>query len=77
MDKKHPHFFYMLKKSLYGLKHASKAWHKKIDFYFQQHGFKEMQIRSNLHVSKVQRDILLIIFYVDDFLIVGPKYCVD
>lgn len=31
---------YRLKKVLYGSKHATRAWYKKINSYFVQHGFE-------------------------------------
>jgi hypothetical protein len=57
-----------LKKALYGLEHAPRAWYSRLDKYLQQQGFRKSNANKNLHI-KVDRDNILIIeVYVDDII---------
>ena len=50
-----------LKKALYGLKLAPRAWYKKIDSYFVQHGFETCPYEHTLYVNFVDpKDILIV-----------------
>jgi hypothetical protein len=57
-----------LKKALYGLKHASRAWYSKMDKYLQHEGFRKGSAENNLYIKVSQGNILLIEFYVDDII---------
>jgi len=59
---------YLLKKALYGLEQAPKAWYSRIDNHLQQHGFKISLSESTLYL-KIAENILVISLYVDDLLI--------
>jgi hypothetical protein len=58
---------YMLKKALYGLKHAPNTWYSRLDGYLHQEGFKK-NADNNLYINVTQDNILLIEFYVDDII---------
>ena len=45
---------YRLKKTLYGLKEASRAWYKKIDSYFVKYGFQRCPFEHTLYIKYVQ-----------------------
>jgi hypothetical protein len=55
-----------LKRALYGLKHASRAWYSILDRYLQQQGFRKGNADNNLYIKVTQESILLIEGYVDD-----------
>jgi hypothetical protein len=57
-----------LKKALYGLKHAPRAWYSRLDKYLQQEGFKKGSADKNLYIKVSQVNILLIEVYVDDII---------
>jgi len=60
-----------LNKSLYGLKHALRAWYKNIDAYFLKTSFKRCIYDPNLYVKNFGYEILIIVLYVDDLIITG------
>ncbi|CAL8153387.1 unnamed protein product [Prunus armeniaca] len=43
---------YLLRKALYGLKKAPRAWNNKIDHYFQQNGFTRSLSEPSLYLKK-------------------------
>ena len=58
-----------LKKALYGLKMAPRAWYSRLDKYLQQAGFRKGSANNNLYIKVSQGNILLvddIIFGSDD-----------
>jgi hypothetical protein len=63
-----------LKKSLYGLKKAPRAWYNsEIDGYMQSMGFSKRETNSNLYCIFVQKDILILALYVDELFLIGAK----
>ena len=48
----HATIFYQLKKSLYDLKQAPRAWHSKITQYLHQIGFKMFKSDNSLFISE-------------------------
>jgi hypothetical protein len=57
-----------LKKALYGIKQALRAWYSRLDKYLQQAEFGKGSADSNLYIKVSQVNILLIEFYVDDII---------
>jgi len=57
-----------LKKALYGLKRAPRAWYSRLDKYLQQARFKKGSADNNLYIKVNQGNILLIEVYVDDII---------
>jgi hypothetical protein len=53
-----------LKKALYGLRQAPRAWHSRINGYLQSMGFTESEADSNLYYIFVQIDLLILVVYV-------------
>ena len=58
-----------LKKALYGLKHAPRAWYERIDSYLMKLGFTRSDVDPNLYF-KVEKDKpLILVLYVDDLFL--------
>jgi hypothetical protein len=62
---------FRLKKSLYGLKQASRAWHAKMESYLLSHNFVRCKLDMNVYMLKKNDSILLLVIYVDELLITG------
>jgi hypothetical protein len=74
----HPHGFVQdsylvcrLKKSLYGLKQASRAWYAKKYSYLLPQKFVHFNSDTNVYMLKTVDSLLLLVLYVDDLLIIG------
>eukprot|EP01018_Ginkgo_biloba_P023828 Gb_00935 [translate_table: standard] len=65
---------YKLKKELYGLKKASRAWYSRIDTYFQQKEFQKISSDPNLYIKVIGSDILIVSLYVDDLIYTGNNH---
>ena len=64
-------FLCKLKKSLYGLKQAPRAWYKKISEFFEDIGFSKCFSDIDLYVLNQGQDLILILLYANDILIIG------
>jgi hypothetical protein len=62
---------FRLKKSLYGLKQASRAWYAKMDSYLLSHNFVHCKSDPNVYMLRIVDSLLLLVMYVDDLLITG------
>ena len=62
---------YRLKRSLYGLKKAPRAWYTMIDSYFTVLGFTKSEADANLYHIVVESKFLIIVLYVDDLILTG------
>ena len=60
-------FVCKLKKALYVLKQAPRAWYARLDHYLQQ-GFKKWVARSNLCIKTNEDKLLVTLVYVDDLI---------
>lgn len=59
-----------LKKALYDLKQAPRAWCTKIDSYFKEHKFQRCPYEHTLYVKNNQQgDVTIVCVYVDDLII--------
>jgi len=65
-DLKHPDHVYKLKKSLYGLKHAPKAWYNRLSNFLIKNDFKRGQVDTTLFRRTLEKYILIVQIYVDD-----------
>jgi len=60
---------YRLTKALYGLKHSSRAWNKRIDSFLHAIGFKKCASDHGLYVkTNDYGDLLILCLYVDDVI---------
>lgn len=63
---------YKLRKALYGLRQAPRAWFSKIESYFIREGFKKCDMEHTLFVKTgEQGHILIVSLYVDDLIFTG------
>ena len=63
------HKVYKLRKALYGVKQAIRAWYKRIDSYFLQNGFTRSDNEPTLYVKGSNHsDFLIVCVYVDDMI---------
>jgi hypothetical protein len=60
-----------LKKSLYGLKKAPRAWYGKMDSYLLSQNFVRCKSDLNVYMLMTTDSLLLLVLYVDDLLIIG------
>jgi hypothetical protein len=59
-----------LKKSLYGLKQDLRAWYAKMDSYMLSQNFAHCKSDLNVYMLRTVDSLLLLVLYVDDFLII-------
>ena len=57
-----------LKKALYSLKQAPRAWFSRLDNYLKQHGFKRGVTESNLYLKIEDENMVNFVVYVDDII---------
>ena len=57
-----------LKKTLYKLKQAPRAWNSIINKYFQENGFTKCPYEHAFYVKEKDGDILIVCLYVDDLI---------
>eukprot|EP00253_Pinus_taeda_P034810 PITA_34810 len=58
-----------LKKSLYGLKQALRAWYAKMDSFILSQNFERCKSDPNVYMLRTHDSILILVLYVDDLLI--------
>nr|GEX88722.1 hypothetical protein [Tanacetum cinerariifolium] len=68
VDPYHPDKVYRLKKALYGLKDAPKAWYDELSTFLVSKGFFKGSIDLTLFITKHGEDILLVQIYIDDII---------
>lgn len=62
-----------LKQVLYSLKKEPCAWHTRINSDFTSLGFMKSEADENLYHILVEGKLLIIILYVDDFILTSDK----
>ncbi|GKV19874.1 hypothetical protein SLEP1_g30074 [Rubroshorea leprosula] len=65
------HKVYLLKKALYGLRQAPRAWYGKIDNHLLSLGFEKSIEKATLYVKEKGADLIIVSIYVDDLLVTG------
>ncbi|GKF89150.1 retrovirus-related pol polyprotein from transposon TNT 1-94, partial [Tanacetum coccineum] len=77
VDPDHLIHVYRLKKALYGLKHASRAWYDTLSRFLLDNKFSKGAIDPTLFTQKTGKHILLVQIYVDDIIFAStdPKAC--
>ncbi|GKB50802.1 putative ribonuclease H-like domain-containing protein [Tanacetum coccineum] len=64
---------YKVKKALYGLDQAPRAWYETLPTYLLENGFKRGTIDKTYFIKKIKNDILLVQVYVDDIIFGSTK----
>ena len=67
----HPEYVCKLRKSLYGLKQAQRAWYGKIFEFLTQSGYLVTLADSILFFKANEGKIAIVLVYVDDLIIIG------
>ena len=62
-----------LKKSIYGLKQASRQWYLKFDETIREFGFKENEEDNCIYAKFKNGKFIFLILYVDDILLVSSN----
>ncbi|GJW64651.1 putative ribonuclease H-like domain-containing protein [Tanacetum coccineum] len=64
---------YKVKKALYGLHQALRAWYETLSTYLLDNGFQRGKIDKNLYIKRYKGDILLVQVYVVDIIFSSTK----
>lgn len=59
---------YILKKALYGLKKAHRAWYSRLEKYIQQQDFITIVIGINFYIKTDNENFIIIVVYVYDII---------
>lgn len=68
MDPHFPKYVYRLKKALYHLKQAPRAWYEKLTSFLLDHHFDKWSVDKTLFIKKQNDHILIVQIYVDDII---------
>ena len=60
-----------IRESFHGMKQAPQAWYAKMHAFLLSHKFESYKSDCNVYMQKKGDCLLLIVFYVDEFLITG------
>jgi hypothetical protein len=76
-DDKKPNHVYKLKKALYGLKSAPRAWYERLRDFLLSKGFKMGMVDTTLFTKKIGKDLFVLQIYVDDIIFgsTNQDYC--
>ena len=64
---------FYLKKTLYGLKYAPRAWYDRLTKYLVSNGFTRGQVDQTLFIKKVNGELVVAQVYVDDIIFGSTK----
>jgi hypothetical protein len=64
---------YRLKKALYRLKQAPRAWYGRIDSFLTSLGFTKSKANSNLYFKIMDNEPVILLLYVDDLFLTGEE----
>ncbi|GJY81731.1 ribonuclease H-like domain-containing protein [Tanacetum coccineum] len=68
-DSEHPDYACLLQRSLYGLKHAPRAWFQRFASYITRVGFHHSRCDSSLFIYRQGTDTAYLLLYVDDIVL--------
>nr|GEX35397.1 putative retrotransposon protein [Tanacetum cinerariifolium] len=71
VNPKYPNRVCKLKRSIYGLKQASRQWNKRFDDEIKKFGFTQNRDEPYVYIKSSGSNITFLILYVDDMLIMG------
>ena len=67
-DHRHPHHVFKLKKALYGLRQAPRAWYERLSHFLLGNKFSRGKVDNTLFIKHKNNDLLLVQIYVDDII---------
>jgi hypothetical protein len=67
-DDKKPDHVFKLKKALFGLKQAPRAWYERLRDFLLSKGFKMGNVDITLFTKKIGIDLFMLQIYVDDII---------
>lgn len=73
VDKDNPTYVCRLKKALYGLRQAPRAWYQELRSYLITLGFVNSVADTSLFIKMTGGTVLYVLVYVDDMLITGSN----
>ncbi|CAM8919891.1 unnamed protein product [Rhodiola kirilowii] len=73
IDHARPDHVCLLKKALFGLKQAPRAWFTKLGSFLLHHGFQSCKSDTSLFIRHSGDSVLYILVYVDDLIITGSR----
>jgi hypothetical protein len=65
-----PEHVFKLKKSLYSLKQAPRAWYERLNNFLLEHDFIRGKVDSTLFCKNIRNDLMICQIYVDDIIFV-------
>ena len=68
-DFEKPNHVYRLKKTLYDLKQALRAWYERLSKFLMDKGFSRGSVDTTLFLKKHKHDLLVVQIYVDDIIV--------
>nr|GFA22204.1 copia protein [Tanacetum cinerariifolium] len=72
VDPDNPNHVYKLKKALYGLNQAPRAWYDMLSSFLLSQDFSKGLVDPTLFIRKNGNDLLLVQIYVDDIIFAAP-----
>ncbi|KAL8116424.1 hypothetical protein AgCh_022791 [Apium graveolens] len=73
-DRTHPDYVCLLRKSIYGIKQASRTWYKRFADYVLSLGFTNSRCDTSLFIYKQGSDMAYILVYVDDIILTTSSH---
>ena len=64
----HPNYVYKLKRALYDLKQAPKAWYERLRKFLLEQGFSRGKVDTTLFIKRQGKHSILVQDYVDDII---------
>jgi hypothetical protein len=62
-----------LKKALYGLRQAPRAWYGRIDSFLTSLDFTKSKADSNLYFKIMDNELVILLLYEDDLFLTGEE----
>lgn len=70
-DKNKPNYICKLRKALYGLRQAPRAWFDKLKGALSSSGFKNSRSDTSFFFKRTESKLIIMLIYVDDIIITG------
>jgi hypothetical protein len=67
-DEKKPNHVYKLRKALYSLKQAPRAWYKRLRDFLLSEAFIMGKVDTTLFTKKIENDLFMLQIFIDDII---------